>query len=58
VQEYVEPKDAAIIAAAIKAHPDYLATLDRKHLLDPPEVAARSGLTILTPGDVLARIRR
>ena len=51
-EEYVNPKDALIIAAAIKARPDYLATLDREHLIDPSEVAMRSGLAIHTPGEV------
>ncbi|MGH2536540.1 MAG: PIN domain-containing protein [Candidatus Promineifilaceae bacterium] len=56
-EAYVNPKDALIIAAAIQARPDYLTTLDRKHLIDPPEVAERSGLTILTPGDALRKLR-
>ena len=49
-EKYVVPKDAFIIAAAINAHVDYLVTFDRKHLIDPKEVASLSGLTILTPG--------
>jgi predicted nucleic acid-binding protein len=56
-EEYVDPKDAVIIAAAIKARPDYLATLDRKHLIDPPAVAKRSGLAIHTPGEMLQKLR-
>jgi predicted nucleic acid-binding protein len=56
-EKYVHPKDAVIIAAAIKAQPDFLATLDRKHLIDPPDVATRSGLVINTPGDVLQKLR-
>jgi putative PIN family toxin of toxin-antitoxin system len=56
-EEYVDPKDAVIIAAAIKARPEYLTTLDRKHLIDPPEVAKRSGLAIYTPGEVLRKLR-
>lgn len=52
---YVAAKDAPIVAAAISARPDYLVTTyDRTHLLDPPEVAQRSGLTIVTP-DVVVR---
>jgi hypothetical protein len=42
-------KDAPIIAAAILAKPDYLVTFDRKHLIQPPEVAALSGLVIALP---------
>jgi putative PIN family toxin of toxin-antitoxin system len=46
---YTREKDATIVAAAIKAKPDYLATYDHKDLLDPPEVAEKSGLTIVRP---------
>ena len=49
VEEYVVQKDAPIVAAAINAQPDYLVTYDRRHLIDPPEVAANSGLNIVTP---------
>lgn len=54
---YVAEKDAHVIAAAIEAHPDYLVTYDQKHLLAPPEVARRSGLTIVTPDVVVAAVR-
>jgi putative PIN family toxin of toxin-antitoxin system len=55
--EYVAAKDAPIVAAAIAAQPDYLVTYDRKHLLEPPEVAQRSGLTIVTPDIVITAIQ-
>ncbi len=55
---YVADKDAIIIAAARNAAVDYLATFDRAHLIDPPEVGRKSGLTIATPGDILGWIRR
>jgi predicted nucleic acid-binding protein len=51
---YTAAKDAPIVAAAIQAKPDYFVTYDRKHLLDAPEVAEQSGLTIVTP-DVVVR---
>ncbi len=57
VMVYVIEKDAPVIAAAIKSQPDYLATYDRKHLIDPPEVSAQSGLQIVTP-DVVVQILR
>jgi predicted nucleic acid-binding protein len=41
------------VAAAIKAKVDYLVTYDHKDLLDPPEVARRSGLTIVRPDAVI-----
>jgi predicted nucleic acid-binding protein len=56
-EAYVAAKDAPIVAAAIAAQPDYLVTYDRKHLLEPPEVAQQSGLTIVTPDVVVAAIQ-
>ena len=47
--EYTALKDAPIIAAAQSAAIDYLATYDRKHLLEPEIVAEKSGLVIVTP---------
>jgi predicted nucleic acid-binding protein len=55
--EYTALKDAPVVAAAIKAETDYLVTLDRKHLIDPPEVAQKSGLDIVLPGVALEVIR-
>jgi hypothetical protein len=52
-----DPDDVPILLAAMKANVDYLATHNRKHFLDDPKVAERSGLKIGTPGDVLAWIR-
>jgi predicted nucleic acid-binding protein len=52
-----DPEDVPILLSAMKANVDYLATHNRKHFLDDPKVAERSGLKIGTPGDVLAWIR-
>jgi predicted nucleic acid-binding protein len=57
VEAYVVQKDAPIVAAAINAHPDYLVTYDRRHLLDPPEVAEKSGLNIVTPEVIVETVR-
>lgn len=54
---YTALKDAPVVAAAQKAGCDYLVTYDRKHLLDPPEVAQRSGLTIVTPDVVVLAVQ-
>jgi predicted nucleic acid-binding protein len=54
---YTALKDAPVVAAAINAQADYLVTLDRKHLIDPPEVAEGSGLSIVLPADALAAAR-
>ena len=55
--KYIEAKDAMIVAAALKAKVTYLATFDRKHLIDPPAASQESGLIIVTPGDILTAIR-
>jgi len=52
-----DPDDVPILLAAIKANVDYFATHNRKHFLDDPKVAEKSGIKIGTPGDVLAWIR-
>jgi hypothetical protein len=49
----VVAKDAIIVAAALKTRVDYLATFDRKHLIDPPEVSERSGLAIVLPAEIV-----
>ena len=54
---YTELKDAPVIAAAIAGGCGYLLTFDRKHLINPVEVAEKSGLNILTPGDLLQILR-
>jgi predicted nucleic acid-binding protein len=54
---YTALKDAPVVAAAINAQTDYLVTLDRKHLIDPVEVAGGSGLAIVLPSDALAAVR-
>jgi predicted nucleic acid-binding protein len=52
-----DPNDVPILLAAMKAQVDYLATQNRKHFLDDPKVAEKSGLRIGTPCDVLAWLR-
>jgi predicted nucleic acid-binding protein len=52
-----DPSDVPILLAAVKAKVDYLATHNRKHFLDDPKVAEKSGLQIGTPGDALAWVR-
>jgi len=49
--------DMPIVVAAMQAKTDYLVTLNRRHFIDDPGVAARSGLRIGTPGDALAWVR-
>jgi predicted nucleic acid-binding protein len=52
-REIIHPKDASILMAAKNAQVDYLVTLNRKHFLDDPEVASRSGLRIGAPDEFL-----
>lgn len=54
---YTVRKDAPIVAGAIETESTYLATFDRKHLINPPEVSQNSGLIIATSGDILKAIR-
>ncbi len=49
--------DVPILVAAIKIKTGYLVTLNRRHFIDDPEVARRSGLRIGAPGDALAWVR-
>ena len=50
--------DVAIVLAAMRAEVDFLVTLNRRHFIDDPEVATRSGLRIGLPGDALAWVRK
>jgi len=52
-----DPNDVPILLSAMKSKVDFLATHNRKHFLDDPKVAEKSGLRIGTPGDALAWIR-
>jgi putative PIN family toxin of toxin-antitoxin system len=54
---YINLKDAPIVAAAVKAKVDYLATWDRKHFIDDPKVAERSGLMIITPDELMTIVK-
>jgi predicted nucleic acid-binding protein len=51
---YINLKDAPVVAAAAKAKVGYLVTWDRKHFIDDPKVAEKSGLMILTPDKLMA----
>jgi predicted nucleic acid-binding protein len=55
--DIVPAKDAPVIAAAILARPYCLLTLDHKHLIKPLEVAQRSPVKILRPGELLREVR-
>jgi predicted nucleic acid-binding protein len=49
--------DLPILVAAMQANVDYLVTFNRRHFIDDPDVAVRSGLRIGTAGDALAWVR-
>ncbi|MBI4188714.1 MAG: putative toxin-antitoxin system toxin component, PIN family [Chloroflexi bacterium] len=52
----LNPGDAAILAAAIAAQPDYFITGDR-HFIDNPNIVKETGLTIIMPAQFL-KIRK
>jgi predicted nucleic acid-binding protein len=49
--------DVPIVVAAMQAQVDFLVTFNRRHFIDDPGVAERSGLRIGTPGDALDWVR-
>jgi len=49
--------DLPILVAAVLAAVDYLVTHNRRHFIDDPRVAERSGLRIGSPGAALAWVR-
>jgi putative PIN family toxin of toxin-antitoxin system len=54
--EYTTLKAAPIVAAAIKSRVDFLVTFDHKDLLDPTQVAEKSGLKIVRPETVIRQL--
>ncbi len=48
----LHPGDAAILAAAIAAQPDYFITGDR-HFIENPDIVKETGLTIIMPAQFL-----
>jgi len=52
------PPDVSIVVAAMKANTGFLATFNRRHVMDDPEVTVRAGMPIGTPGDALAWVRQ
>ncbi len=55
--KHLQMGDAAILAAAISAQPDYFITGD-KHFLDAREVAESAGLNIVTPAQFLETLTK
>lgn len=56
-EDVIPQKDIPVLAAAVSAQPHRLVTLDTKHFIDNPDVASKSGVKILTPGDLIREIR-
>lgn len=50
--KHLQAADAAILAAALSAQPDYFITGD-KHFLDNQEITANAGMKIVTPAQFL-----
>ena len=57
VAKYTDIKDAPIVAAAIKSKVDLLATLDKKHLIRPLQVARKSKVKIVLPDQAFEQCR-
>lgn len=57
VKGYVVEKDVMVVAGALSAQVDYLATFDRKHLIEPTEIAERSGLSIVPPEVIVEALK-
>ncbi len=52
--QIIHQEDAAILAAAVTAQPDYLITGDKHFLRNLNKITEKSGLRIVTPGQFLA----
>jgi len=52
-----DPQDVPILLSALQSKADFLVTHNRKHFIDDPQVAEKTGLRIGTPGDALAWLR-
>ncbi len=54
-EKYIFPKDAPILAAAIKSKSKYIITLDRKHFFQPKVIsfAKSMGTIIISPRDFI-----
>ncbi|MDQ3702573.1 MAG: hypothetical protein M3442_16860, partial [Chloroflexota bacterium] len=57
VAQVIEIKDAPIVAGAIEARADYLASFDRRHLLSQAElIRARFEIIVATPDEVIGSL--
>ncbi|MCL4490021.1 MAG: PIN domain-containing protein [Chloroflexi bacterium] len=54
--KHVALKDAPIVAAARKAKVEFLVTLDKKHLLNRPDLARYVRAAIVTPKEAIERL--
>lgn len=52
-----DSQDVPILLSALQSKADFLATHNRKHFIDDPQVAEKTGLRIGTPGDALEWLR-
>jgi hypothetical protein len=52
------PPDVPIVVAAMRANVGFLATFNRRHYVDEPEVTAKAGISIGTSSDALTWVRQ
>lgn len=55
MSQIIHPKDAHVLAAAVKGGVEVLLTLDRRHFLSPTVLEAGLPFQIMIPGDFLRR---
>ena len=53
IGQYINPEDAIVLAAAIKAGADYFVTLDKRHFLKDSRIGKKAKLKILSPRQFL-----
>ena len=54
-EQYIDKKDAPILAAAIESQADYIVSLDRKHFLQPEVIKNAKPKLIISPGDFVLK---
>ena len=55
-EPFIHPKDAPVLAAAVKSKAEFLITLDRRHFLTPRVLSKVDKLKIMIPGDFIRDI--
>ena len=54
-EQFINEKDAPILAAALRSQADFIVSLDRKHFLQPEVIKSSKPKLVLTPGDFVLK---